>query len=102
MLAVSPRGACHNRSGAYEADFSATVDRFKADPRRGILVCASEDFTAVLDSLIVCKFLRNCFGDFAGVAAELLSKATGWNCLSAELMRIGARIHTMKKMFNVR
>ena len=48
------------------------------------------------------KVWSNCFGDFAGVAAELLSKATGWNCLSAELMRIGARIHTMKKMFNVR
>ncbi|MEE9123257.1 MAG: aldehyde ferredoxin oxidoreductase C-terminal domain-containing protein, partial [candidate division NC10 bacterium] len=27
-LAVSPRGACHNRSGAYEADFSGQVDRF--------------------------------------------------------------------------
>ncbi len=31
-LAVSPRGACHNRSGAYEADFSGEVDRLQADP----------------------------------------------------------------------
>ena len=37
-LAVSPRGACHNRSGAYEADFSGAVDRFQTDPRRGALV----------------------------------------------------------------
>ncbi len=30
-LAVSPRGACHNRSGAYEADFSGEVDRLRSD-----------------------------------------------------------------------
>jgi len=101
-LAVSPRGACHNRSGAYEADFSGTVDRFQADPRRGTLVSASEDFAAVLDSLIVCKFLRNCFVDFYPEAAELLSKVTGWDYSGAELMRTGARIHTMKKLFNIR
>src|SRR5258706_1778198 len=101
-LAVSPRGACHNRSGAYEADFSGTVDRFQADPRRANLVCESEDFAAVLDSLIVCKFLRKCFNDFYPEAAELLSKVTGWDYSGAELMRTGARIHTMKKLFNIR
>jgi aldehyde:ferredoxin oxidoreductase len=101
-LAVSPRGACHNRSGAYEADFSGTVDRFQADPRRGALVSASEDFAAVLDSLIVCKFLRHCFADFYPEAAKLLSKVTGWDYSGAEIMRTGARIHTMKKLFNIR
>jgi len=101
-LAVSPRGACHNRSGAYEADFSGEVDRLRADAGRGALVAASEDFAAVLDSLIVCKFLRKCFSDFYGEGAELLSKVTGWNCSSAELKRIGERIHTLKKLFNLR
>ena len=101
-LAVSPRGACHNRSGAYEADFSGEVDRLRADPNRGTLVAASEDFAAVLDSLIVCKFLRKCFTDFYGEAAELLSKVTGWSCSSAELRRTGERIHTLKKIFNAR
>lgn len=101
-LAVSPRGACHNRSGAYEADFSGEVDRLRADPNRGSLVAASEDFAAVLDSLIVCKFLRKCFTDFYSEGAELLSKVTGWNCSSTELRRIGERIHTLKKLFNVR
>ena len=101
-LAVSPRGACHNRSGAYEADFSGQVDRLSADPSRGALVVASEDFAAVLDSLIVCKFLRKCFTDFYSEGAELLSKVTGWNCTSAELRRTGERISALKKMFNVR
>jgi aldehyde:ferredoxin oxidoreductase len=101
-LAVSPRGACHNRSGAYEADFSGEVDRLRTDSKRGGLVAASEDFAAVLDSLIVCKFLRKCFSDFYGEGAVLLSKVTGWDYSSAELKRTGERIHNLKKLFNMR
>ncbi len=101
-LAVSPRGACHNRSGAYEADFSGEVNRLSADAGRGVLVVDSEDFAAVLDSLIVCKFLRKCFSDFYAEAADLLSKVTGWPCSNLELRQIGERIHTLKKLFNVR
>ncbi len=101
-LAVSPRGACHNRSGAYEADFSGAVDRFAAEPGRGALVAESENFAAVMDSLIVCKFLRKCFTDFYAEAADLLGKVTGWNYTADELRRAGERIHTVKKLFNVR
>jgi aldehyde:ferredoxin oxidoreductase len=101
-LAVSPRGACHNRSGAYEADFSGEVDRLHGDSGRGPLVAASEDFAAVLDSLIVCKFLRKCFTDFFTEAAEVLAGVTGWDYTGAELRRAGERIHTLKKLFNIR
>ena len=101
-LAVSPRGACHNRSGAYEADFSDEVDRFSIDFKRGSLVAASEDFAATLDSLIVCKFLRKCFSDYYEEAAEVLSKVTGWDYTGAELKRAGERIHNLKKLFNIR
>ena len=101
-LAVSPRGACHNRSGAYEADFSGEVDRFRGDAGRGPIVAASEDYAAILDSLIVCKFVRKCFTDFYGEAAEILSGVTGWNYTAAELRRAGERINTLKKLFNVR
>jgi aldehyde:ferredoxin oxidoreductase len=101
-LAVSPRGACHNRSGAYEADFSSEVDRFHGDAGRGALVAASEDFAAVLDSMIVCKFLRKCFSSFYDEAAEILANVTGWDYTGAELRATGERIHTLKKIFNVR
>jgi aldehyde:ferredoxin oxidoreductase len=101
-LAVSPRGACHNRSGAYEADFSGAVDRLQADSARGALVADSEDFAAVLDSLIICKFLRKCFTDFYGEAAELLSRITGWSYSAIELRQAGERINTIKKLFNQR
>jgi aldehyde:ferredoxin oxidoreductase len=101
-LAVSPRGACHNRSGAYEADFSGVVDRLRGDPDRGRLVAALEDFAAVLDSLIICKFLRKCFSDFYSDAAEIVSHVTGWPHDAAELRTTGERIHTLKKLFNIR
>jgi aldehyde:ferredoxin oxidoreductase len=101
-LAVSPRGACHNRSGAYEADFSGEVDRLHGDAGRGTVVAASEDFAAVLDSLIICKFLRKCFSEFYTEAAELLSHVTGWTYTGAELRCAGERIHTLKKLFNIR
>ena len=101
-LAVSPRGACHNRSGAYEADFSGQVDRLTSEPGRGALVAASEDFAAALDSLIVCKFLRRCFDDFYAEAADLLAKVTGWDYTAAELRRAAERIHTLKRCFNQR
>lgn len=101
-LAVSPRGACHNRSGAYEFDFSGEVDRLHGDAGRGLLVAASEDFAAVLDSLIVCKFLRKCFTDFYSEAADLLARVTGWPYSGAELRQIGERINAQKKLFNIR
>ncbi len=101
-LAVSPRGACHNRSGAYEADFSGSVDRLKGDAGRGALVKASEDFNATLDSLIVCKFLRKCFHDFYSESAELVERVTGWSYSDADLRRTGERISTLKKLFNIR
>ena len=101
-LAVSPRGACHNRSGAYEADFSGEVDRLSADSGRGALVAASEDFASVLDSLIICKFLRKCFVDFYSESAELLNKVTGWDFSATELRRVGERIQVCKRLFNQR
>ncbi|MGH7871728.1 MAG: aldehyde ferredoxin oxidoreductase family protein [Candidatus Binatia bacterium] len=101
-LAVSPRGACHNRSGAYEADFSGAVDRLRGDDSRGALVAATEDFAAVLDSLVICKFLRKCFDDFYAETAQLLTAVTGWNYSATELRQTGARVHTLKKLFNIR
>ena len=101
-LAVSPRGACHNRSGAYEADFSGEVDRFRTDSKRGSLVAASEDFAATLDSLIICKFLRKCFNDYYEEAAEVLRNVTGWDYTANDIKRAGERIHNLKKLFNIR
>ena len=101
-LAVSPRGACHNRSSAYEADFSSRVDRLKADDTRGRIAMESEDFSSVLDSLIWCKFLRKAFDDFYGESARIYELVTGWPMSSEELKLAGERISNLKKLFNIR
>ena len=101
-LAVSTRGACHNRSSAYEADFSSEVDRLKADDRRGAIAMRSEDFSAVLDSLIWCKFLRKAFQDVYEESARVYQWVTGYPMTAAELRRAGERVTTLKKLFNIR
>ena len=101
-LAVSPRGACHNRSAAYEADFSGAVDRFAAEIGRGRIAAEAEDLAAVLDSLIVCKFIRKCFDDLYAEAAELYEIVTGRPTSGDDLRLAGERITTLKKLFNVR
>ena len=101
-LATTPRGACHNRSSAYEADFSNRVDRLSVDERRGRIAAESEDFEAVLDSLIWCKFLRRAFHDFYEESARVYSMVTGWEMTAGELRQCGERISNLKKLFNIR
>jgi aldehyde:ferredoxin oxidoreductase len=98
---VGLRGACHNRSPAYEVDMSGQLNRFKDEPGRGILVKDQEDFAAVLDSLVICKFIRKCFDDFFSEAAYLYSQATGIEMTAAELKAAGERINNVKKAVNI-
>jgi len=101
-FAVGLRGACHNRSPAYEVDTSGQINRFKDEPGRGTLVTAQEDFAAVFDSLIICKFIRKCFNDFYSEMADLYSQATGLEMTPSELKATGERINNIKKAFNIR
>ena len=101
-LAVSTRGACHNRSSAYEADFSSRVDRLSVDDERGRIAMEGEDFSAVLDSLIWCKFLRKAFDDLYAESAAIYEHVTGWEMTPEQLRQAGERINNLKKLFNVR
>src|SRR5688572_28328394 len=78
-FAVGARGADHNRSGAYEVDFSDKVDRRHATLDSVRHAIETEDRAALMDSLILCKFLRGVFADFYGEAADMLQKVTGWD-----------------------
>lgn len=100
-FAVSTRGADHNRSGAYEVDFSEAVDRRNVGPESAYLAVESEDKAALLDSLILCKFLRGVFSDFFAESAEILQLVTGWDVTAAELRATAQRIVTAKKRFNI-
>ncbi len=101
-FAVGSRGADHNRSGAYEADFSERANRLEGSAASARLAVETEDRAALLDSLILCKFLRGVFGDLFAESAELLSRVTGWAVTGDELRETARRIVTAKKLFNVR
>ena len=101
-FAVGARGADHNRSGAYEIDFSDQVDRRSLDPSGVELAIETEDRAALMDSLILCKFVRGVFDDFTEESAELLALVTGWDVTGDELRRTAQRIVFAKKVFNIR
>jgi len=100
-FAVSTRGADHNRSGAYEVDFSEAVDRRNVGPESAHLAIETEDKAALMDSLILCKFLRGVFAEFFEESAEILSLVTGWEVSADELRETAQRIVTTKKRFNI-
>jgi aldehyde:ferredoxin oxidoreductase len=79
----------------------------------GKTVAWSQDFTTLLDSLVVCQFVGYPTGwvlmpvePFAGVQpehlAEWLGYVTGWDVSTEEIMRIGERVFNLKRLHNVR
>ena len=100
-FAVNARGADHNRSGAYEADFSDNVDRRNVTVDAVRYAIETEDKAALMDSLIICKFLRGVFEDFYAEAAEMLHLVTGWNTSASELRQTAKRIVHAKRQFNL-
>jgi aldehyde:ferredoxin oxidoreductase len=101
-LAVNSRGADHNRSGAYEADLSGDHDRLAGGAAHVAAAIETEDRAAVMDSLILCKFLRGVFSEPFEEWAALLSAVTGWAVDGAELRQTARRIVMAKRAFNVR
>ena len=100
-LAVNARGADHNRSGAYEVDFSTAVDRRAAKPESVKLAVETEDKAALMDSLILCKFLRGVLTDFYQESSQMLQLVTGWDVSADELRSVARRIINSKKKFNI-
>jgi aldehyde:ferredoxin oxidoreductase len=101
-FAVGARGADHNRSGAYEVDFSSKVDRKRITLDAVRHAIDTEDRAAVMDSMILCKFLRGVFEDFYGESAVMLRAVTGWDATSDELRQTARRIVAAKREFNLR
>jgi aldehyde:ferredoxin oxidoreductase len=100
-FAVGARGADHNRSGAYDVDFSDKVDRRHATLDSVRHAIDSEDKAALMDSLILCKFLRKVLEDFHGEAAAMLHAVTGWDVTPDELRDTARRIVAAKRQVNL-
>ena len=100
--AVGTRGPCHNRSLAYEADTHAEVPLFTCGPERGQIAKDKEDFAAVLDVMMFCKFIRGCFTDLYADSAKFYTLTTGIEMTAEEVRKLGERAWNLKKAFNIR
>jgi len=100
-FAVGARGADHNRSGAYDVDFSDKVDRRHATLDSVRHAIDTEDKAALMDSLILCKFLRRVLEDFYGESAGMLRAVTGWDVTADELHETAKRIVSAKRQVNL-
>jgi aldehyde:ferredoxin oxidoreductase len=101
-FAVGARGADHNRSGAYEVDFSEKVDRRRVTRDAVRHAIDTEDRAALMDSLILCKFLRGVVSDLYAESAEMIAAITGWDVTAGELRDTARRIVAARHEFNVR
>ena len=101
-LAVNARGADHNRSGAYAVDLSGDHDRLAGGAAQVAGAIETEDRAAVMDSLILCNFLRGVFTEPFAEWAALLAAVTGWPIDEAELRQTARRIVLAKRAFNIR
>lgn len=98
-FAVSSRGADHNRSGAYEVDFARPKISAAERARAAI---ETEDRSALLDSLILCKFLRGVFDDIFAESARMLELITGESWSAKRLRHQAKQIVLLKRLFNER
>jgi aldehyde:ferredoxin oxidoreductase len=94
-LATCTRGACHNRAATYDRDLRAPGGE-RDDALRAQDAIDAEDYAAVWDALVLCKFIRDCFGDFYAEAAALWGAVTGLE-IDAAGLRAAAQHHWQRK-----
>jgi aldehyde:ferredoxin oxidoreductase len=104
-FATSPRGACHLRSCAYALELVGTFWKFKDVDRlsakdKGAKIKAMEDLMTLYDCLGACKFSRSVF--LAEGFSEVIRAVTGRELTETQLLEVGARVNTVKRLFNVR
>ena len=101
-MAVGSRGADHNKSGAYDLDLSGEVDRFSLDTGRVETMVELEDQAALIDSLILCKFVRRAIGNLYDDGAAMLTAVMGGSFTADDLRTTARLIHNLRKDFNQR
>jgi len=100
-LSTCTRGACHNRAATYDRDLRDPVEDRRDDERARDAILA-EDRAVAWDSLVLCKFVRDCFEDFEAEAAALWSAVCGLP-LDGEALRASAqRTWERKRAINAR
>lgn len=104
VYATSPRGACHNQGPYYLVEIGQTREELgiemrarQAGPGKALNVIRHQDWTSLLNSLVMCIFANVPTKDLC----ELVSAGMGKEFTSDDLMQIGERAFTLKRMINV-
>jgi len=102
--AVSERGACHLRAytaGAELLGYGGGADPRAYDRAKVQLAVDRQDEKAVVDSSVLCFFTL--FGMRLKELYQMVVSCTGFNYKDvSELKRLGARVITLARLFNVR
>jgi aldehyde:ferredoxin oxidoreductase len=93
MYALNECGGLHTKGWVSGSD---PPDKSALDKVENLI--NSQNRRAVLDSTGLCMFMEISWKELV----KLLNLVTGWRLTSARCLKIGARIHTLMRAFNVR
>ncbi|MHA1371505.1 MAG: aldehyde ferredoxin oxidoreductase family protein, partial [Promethearchaeota archaeon] len=102
-FAVSIRGGCHLRNGAYSPDIKGKFNRLTEDEpeKRAAAIISTENLYAIIDSYIICKFTRGIY-ESTDEMAKVYELVTGFPFDGEKLIKTGERILNLSKAFNIR
>jgi aldehyde:ferredoxin oxidoreductase len=102
LYATSNRGACHMRGnmlGLEVLGLPKMIDRFQVQGKSSYVIL-HQNSSAAIDSLVVCKFTN--MGVAEEYFARVLSAVSGIKYATGELIRVGERVWTLEKLYNLR
>jgi aldehyde:ferredoxin oxidoreductase len=105
--ALASRGACHMQGDMYAVDTGqgpaielgiVPGDRFETTKEKGRIAARQQAWRSLYNALILCQFQN------PGVERLLraVNAATGWDVQAGELMTLGKRTVTLKRLLNAR
>ena len=105
--ALSPRGACHMQGDMYGVDMGMGPalelgilpgDRFEATAEKGRIAARQQAWRNLYNAINLCQFQNPGVGRLLAA----LNGATGWGLETEDLMTLGKRIVTLKRLLNLR
>lgn len=105
--ALSPRGACHLEGDMYGVDMGQAPpvelgvppgDRFESSEEKGRIAARQQAWRNLYNAMILCQFQN------PGVERVLaaLNAVTGWGLEAGDLITLGKRIVTLKRLINLK
>ncbi|OGP72608.1 MAG: aldehyde:ferredoxin oxidoreductase [Deltaproteobacteria bacterium RBG_16_49_23] len=98
--ATSDRGACHLRATFYKAELAGMIPMDQMEGKAKLFL-EFEDRFNIHDSLILCRFYRDLYWDWAHLSA-IVEMTTGLKLDEAGLRKISSTVQNETRRFNLR